>query len=160
MRSKTFTWGQSLQTLREGNFISVGSVLYLKFIRTLLKIFLPEREGYQGEKHSWTGILVPHLRVILTFKLETACWSKNFAPIYRILQCHDPENRNLVHEGFVIQYYDYLLRCVVNSDKSLPMFQIICFRQITVKFCYVSTRPQDAEKSGWELNIVCSSKSC
>jgi hypothetical protein len=153
------TWGKPLQTPRQGNFISVVSVLYINFNRTLLKIFFPEREEYQGEKYSWTRILDPQFRVIFTLKLETAGWSKNFLPIYQIIQCHIPENRNLVHEGFIIQYYDYLLRCVVNSFKSMPMFQITCFRHTTVKYRYVSTRPQDSGNSGWELKIVYSSES-
>ena len=38
------TWGKPLQTFRQENFISVGNVLYLKFNRTVLKIFIPERE--------------------------------------------------------------------------------------------------------------------
>jgi hypothetical protein len=54
------TWGQTLQTFRQVNFISVGNVLYLKFNKTLLKIFLPKTEEYQGEKYSWTRNLDPH----------------------------------------------------------------------------------------------------
>jgi hypothetical protein len=154
----TITWGKLLQKLRQGNFISVGSLLYLNFNRALPKILLPDREEYQGEKYSWTRILDPNFRVIFTLKLETAGWSKNFVPVYQIIQCHVPENRNLAHEGFIIQYYDYLLQCVVNFVKSLPMFQITCFRQITVKCLYVSTRRQDPENRGWKLKIVYSSK--